>query len=124
LVLLAASVVVMPVFARGQCQIAMRLGDDRLILADAADTKLCVLLSLSTLAGLGLFAITGTAWLDPSAGFIVASFAIHEGREAWFPDERNHPLPGDGRGRCICRIVQPSAPTSPIGCSVAGGMCA
>jgi divalent metal cation (Fe/Co/Zn/Cd) transporter len=42
-----------------------------------------VLLSISTLAGLGLFAMTGAAWLDPMAGFVIALFAIHEGREAW-----------------------------------------
>ena len=30
-----------------------------------------------------LFALTGAAWLDPVAGFVIAAFAIHEGREAW-----------------------------------------
>lgn len=42
-----------------------------------------VLPSISTLAGLALYALTGAAWLDPVAGFIIAAFAIHEGREAW-----------------------------------------
>ena len=41
----------------------------KLILADAAETKICVLLSISTLLGLGLFAVSGAAWLDPVAGF-------------------------------------------------------
>ncbi|HEY5181037.1 MAG TPA: cation transporter, partial [Dermatophilaceae bacterium] len=54
-----------------------------LILADAAETRLCVLLSVSTLAGLVLFQLTGAAWLDPIAGFVVAVFAVHEGIEAW-----------------------------------------
>jgi divalent metal cation (Fe/Co/Zn/Cd) transporter len=54
-----------------------------LILADAAETRICVLLSISTLLGLVLFALTGAAWLDPVAGFVIAAFAIHEGREAW-----------------------------------------
>jgi hypothetical protein len=35
------------------------------------------------LAGVGLFALTGAAWLDPVAGFVIAIFAINEGREAW-----------------------------------------
>jgi hypothetical protein len=46
-------------------------------------TRICVLLSISTLAGLGLFALTGAAWLDPAAGFLIAIIAINEGREAW-----------------------------------------
>jgi divalent metal cation (Fe/Co/Zn/Cd) transporter len=83
LVLLAASVIVMPLLARAKRRVAMQLGGDQLILADAAETKICVLLSISTLAGLALFAVTGAAWLDPVAGFIIAAFAIHEGREAW-----------------------------------------
>ncbi|GAA3390334.1 hypothetical protein GCM10020369_43900 [Cryptosporangium minutisporangium] len=46
-------------------------------MADAAETRICVLLRISTLAGLGLFALTGAAWLDPVAGFAIAVFAIH-----------------------------------------------
>lgn len=83
LVLLVASVIVMPLLARAKRRVAMQLGGDKLILADAAETKICVLLSISTLAGLGLYALTGAAWLDPVAGFVIAAFAIHEGREAW-----------------------------------------
>jgi divalent metal cation (Fe/Co/Zn/Cd) transporter len=83
LVLLATSLVVMPLLARAKRDVAIRLGGDPLILADAAETRICVLLSISTLAGLILFAVTGAAWLDPVAGFVIAVFAIHEGREAW-----------------------------------------
>ncbi len=83
LVLLAASVVVMPLLARAKRKVGVALGDDPLILADAAETRICVLLSVSTLLGLGLFAVTGAAWLDPVAGFVIAVFALHEGREAW-----------------------------------------
>ena len=83
LVLLVASVVVMPLLARAKRRVAHALGGDRLILADAAETRICVLLSISTLAGLGLYALTGAAWLDPVAGFVIAAFAVHEGREAW-----------------------------------------
>jgi len=83
IVLLAASVIVMPVLAREKRRVGEALGGDRLILADAAETKICVLLSISTLLGLGFFALTGAAWLDPVAGFVIAVFAINEGREAW-----------------------------------------
>ncbi len=83
MVLLALSIVVMPLLARAKRKVAIGLGGDPLILADAAETRICVLLSISTLAGLVLFALTGAAWLDPVAGFVIAIFAIHEGREAW-----------------------------------------
>ncbi|BBZ59403.1 MULTISPECIES: cation diffusion facilitator family transporter [Mycolicibacterium] len=80
--LLVASIIVMPVLAAAKKKVGTQLKDN-LILADAAETKICVLLSISTLLGVGLFALTGAAWLDPVAGFVIAAFAIHEGREAW-----------------------------------------
>ena len=83
LVLLAASIVVMPLLAAAKTKVAAQLGGDPLILADAAETRVCVLLSISTLLGVGLYQLTGAAWLDPVAGFVIAGFAIHEGREAW-----------------------------------------
>jgi divalent metal cation (Fe/Co/Zn/Cd) transporter len=83
LALLALSIVVLPLLARAQRKLAEQLGGDPLILADAAETRICVLLSVSTLLGLGLFALTGAGWLDPVAGFVIAVFAVHEGREAW-----------------------------------------
>ena len=82
IVLLASSCIVMPLLAAAKTKVGTRLADP-LILADAAETRICVLLSISTLAGLVLYAITGAAWLDPVAGFVIALFAINEGREAW-----------------------------------------
>ena len=82
LVLLTTSVVVMPLLAAAKRRVGLALRDN-LILADAAETRICVLLSISTLAGIGLFQLTGAAWLDPVAGFVIAAFAIHEGKEAW-----------------------------------------
>ena len=82
IVLLILSLIVMPVLAAAKTRVGNALRDN-LILADAVETKICVLLSLSTLLGVGLFQFTGAAWLDPVAGFVVAVFAIHEGREAW-----------------------------------------
>ena len=80
--LLVASIIVMPILAAMKTRVGRRLGDN-LILADAAETRICVLLSISTLLGVGLYMITGAAWLDPVAAFVIALFAIHEGREAW-----------------------------------------
>jgi divalent metal cation (Fe/Co/Zn/Cd) transporter len=83
IVVLVASLVVMPMLAAAKRRVGVALGGDPLILADAAETRLCVLLSVSTLAGLVLFQLTGAAWLDPIAGFVIAGFAVHEGIEAW-----------------------------------------
>ena len=85
-VLLTASIIVMPMLAAAKRRVGLQLGGDPLILADAAETRICVLLSISTLAGLALYTWTGAAWLDPLAGFIIAAFAVHEGREAWEGD--------------------------------------
>lgn len=79
---LVASLIVMPVLAAWKMRVGRRLGD-RLILADAAETRICVLLSFSTLIGVGGFMLTGASWLDPVAGFVIAAFAIWEGKEAW-----------------------------------------
>lgn len=83
MVLLVTSIIVMPLLAAAKERVARQLGGDPLILADAAETRICVLLSLSTLLGLALYQLTGSAWLDPVAGFVIAAFAVHEGREAW-----------------------------------------
>ncbi|WP_129339731.1 cation diffusion facilitator family transporter [Cellulomonas endophytica] len=82
IVLLVASVMIMPALAALKRKVGLRLGDN-LILADAAETRICVLLSISTLIAVGLYEVTGAVWLDPVAGFVIAAFAIHEGREAW-----------------------------------------
>lgn len=80
--ILVLSVIVMPFLAAMKKRVGMELGDN-LILADAAETRVCVLLSISTLVALVFYMLTGAAWLDPVAGFIIAAFAIHEGKEAW-----------------------------------------
>jgi divalent metal cation (Fe/Co/Zn/Cd) transporter len=79
---LTASIIFMPVLATMKRRVGLRLRD-KLILADAAETRICILLSASTLLGLGLYQLTGAPWLDPVAGFAIAVFAIREGREAW-----------------------------------------
>jgi len=91
----------MPLLAVAKRRVGLALGGDSLILADAAETKVCVLLSASTLAGLVLFQVTGAAWLDPVAGFVIAAFAIHEGIEAWHGElveaDEGPGLPAEGR---------------------------
>ena len=54
-----------------------------MVIAPAAAPRLCALLSVSTFLGLLGFAAFGATWIDSVAGFVIAYFAIREGREAW-----------------------------------------
>jgi hypothetical protein len=81
-VLTGASVVIMPWLARAKRRAGEALGS-RLVVADAAETRLCAWLSLSTFAGLVAYSAFGWTWLDAIAGFVIAGFAVIEGREAW-----------------------------------------
>jgi divalent metal cation (Fe/Co/Zn/Cd) transporter len=55
----------------------------RLLNADASETALCALLSVSTLLGVSLAAWVGWWWADPVASLAVVYFALREGAEAW-----------------------------------------
>lgn len=85
IVLTGVSVVVMPLLARTKRNVGETLGS-RLVVADAAETRLCAWLSASTFLGLGGYALVGWTWIDPVAGFVIAHFAVREGREAWDGD--------------------------------------
>ncbi len=80
--LTATSLLVMPTLARFKRQAGQALGSP-LVVADAAETRLCAWLSVSTLAGLVAYATVGWTWIDPAAGFVIAAFALKEGKEAW-----------------------------------------
>ncbi len=80
--LTAMSIVVMPLLAEAKRRVGVRMGS-RLVVADAAETRLCALLSVTTFASLLLYLLVGWTWLDPVGGFVIAAFAILEGREAW-----------------------------------------
>ena len=83
--LTGASIIIMPLLARAKRRTGQAM-NSRLVLADAAETKLCAWLSVSTFAGLVAFAVLGWTWIDAVAGFVIAGFAITEGREAWEGD--------------------------------------
>jgi divalent metal cation (Fe/Co/Zn/Cd) transporter len=55
----------------------------RLVKADAAETMICGVLSLSTLLGVALAGSLGWWWADPVASLAVVYIAAREGREAW-----------------------------------------
>ncbi|MEJ5920256.1 MULTISPECIES: cation transporter [unclassified Corynebacterium] len=79
---LVASAVVMPLLWWAKLHVGKQL-DDPLILADAAETKICLLMTFSSLLGLGLLHYTGWAGFDALAAFAIAGIAIMEGLEAW-----------------------------------------
>ncbi len=80
--ILAASVLIRPWLARAKRRTGEALGS-RLVIADAAESRLCAWFSASTFAGLTAFTVLGWTWLDALAGFVIAGFALMEGREAW-----------------------------------------
>jgi divalent metal cation (Fe/Co/Zn/Cd) transporter len=80
--LTGASIVVMPALARLKRRAGQQM-NSRLVIADSIETRLCAWLSVSTFAGLVAYALVGWTWLDPVAGFVIAAFAIKEGKEAW-----------------------------------------
>ena len=82
IVLTGLSIVIMPVLAWRK-QLAGEALGSRLVIADAAETRLCAWLSVSTFVGLAAYSLVGWTWFDAVGGFVIAYFAIREGREAW-----------------------------------------
>jgi divalent metal cation (Fe/Co/Zn/Cd) transporter len=82
IVLAAVSVIAMPVLAIAKRRTGEAIGSAVLV-AEAAETMLCSLLSLILLVGLVLNATVGWWWADPVAAIGIASFAFKEGLEAW-----------------------------------------
>jgi divalent metal cation (Fe/Co/Zn/Cd) transporter len=85
IVLAAVSLVVMPLLALAKRRTGEAMRSATLI-ADAAETMLCSLLSLILLIGLVLNATVGWWWADPIAAIGIALLALREGLEAWRGD--------------------------------------
>jgi divalent metal cation (Fe/Co/Zn/Cd) transporter len=79
-VILALSVVVMPVLARAKRRVARALGSAALE-ADATQTSLCAYLSVIALAGVALNALAGWWWCDPAAALAMVPIIAKEGME-------------------------------------------
>ncbi len=80
--LAAVSLLLMPALGVAKRRTGRRLGS-RTLVADAAETLLCAALSAVLLIGLGLNALLGWWWADPTAALVIAGWALREGREAW-----------------------------------------
>ena len=80
IVILALSVIVMPVLARAKRGVARRL-TSRALEADARQTSLCAYLSVIALAGVALNASAGWWWADPVAALAMVPIIAREGLE-------------------------------------------
>lgn len=56
---------------------------NEVVVAQSSETWLSNFLSLSLLVGLGLNAVAGLWWADPTAALVVAGLAAHSGWQAW-----------------------------------------
>ena len=81
IVLVAVSVVVMPVLSWAQRRAGRELGSASAV-ADSRQTLLCAYLSAAVLLGLVLNAVLGWWWADPAAALVLAALAVREGRSA------------------------------------------
>jgi len=82
IVLVAVSVMVMPVLSWAQRRAGRELGSASAV-ADSKQTLLCTYLSVAVLVGLVLDSGLGWWWADPVAALVLAGLAIREGRSAW-----------------------------------------
>ena len=78
IVILALSVVVMPVLARGKRRVAVAL-ESRALESDATQTSLCAYLSAIALAGVALNVSLGWWWADPAAALAMCPIIVREG---------------------------------------------
>ena len=80
MVILAASVVIMPMLARAKRRVAEGLGS-RALSADANQTSMCAYLSAIALAGVALNAVAGWWWADPVAALCMTPIILSEALE-------------------------------------------
>jgi divalent metal cation (Fe/Co/Zn/Cd) transporter len=81
IILAIASLIVMPILARGKRKIAQGINSGALR-ADAKQTELCTYLSAILLGGLSLNALIGWWWADPVAALIMVPIIAKEGVDA------------------------------------------
>ena len=80
ILILTASVVIMPLLARAKRRVAEGIGS-RALTADAKQTSLCAYLSAIALTGVGLNAVAGWWWADPVAALCMTPIILSEALE-------------------------------------------
>jgi divalent metal cation (Fe/Co/Zn/Cd) transporter len=99
IVLVALSVIVMPVLSLAQRRAGQELGSASAV-ADSKQTLLCTYLSAAVLGGLVLNGVLGWWWADPVAALVLAVLAVREGRAAWRGDLCCAPTASPGDDGC------------------------
>jgi divalent metal cation (Fe/Co/Zn/Cd) transporter len=90
IVLVILSAVVMFALYLAKSRIAVRLGSPALR-AEALESLMCDLQDTTLLFGLGFNALLGWWWADPVAALALIPFLLKEAREAFMPDDDDHP---------------------------------
>jgi divalent metal cation (Fe/Co/Zn/Cd) transporter len=80
--LAAFTAVTMPLLASAKRRVGNKLHSSAAV-KEASQTQLCAYLSVTLLAGLLLNALAGWWWADPVAALLIATVAVHEGRQSW-----------------------------------------
>ncbi len=78
IVILSASVMVMPLLARAKHRVANAM-NSRILTSEATQTSLCAYLSAIALAGVMLNALFGWWWADPVAALAMVPIIVREG---------------------------------------------
>ena len=81
IVLAIASLITMPLLARGKRKVALAI-ESPALQADSRQTDICAYLSAILLLGLLLNAAFGWWWADPAAGLIMVPLIVYEGVQA------------------------------------------
>jgi divalent metal cation (Fe/Co/Zn/Cd) transporter len=82
IVLAGLSLGVMPLLAGAKRRVATVIGS-RAAVSEANQTSLCAMLSAVLLVGLGLNAVVGWWWADPTAGLAISALAGVEAVRTW-----------------------------------------
>jgi divalent metal cation (Fe/Co/Zn/Cd) transporter len=78
IIILAASVIVMPLLARAKRRVALAMNSGALK-SEATQTSLCAYLSAIALGGVALNALLGWWWADPLAALVMVPIIVREG---------------------------------------------
>jgi divalent metal cation (Fe/Co/Zn/Cd) transporter len=88
IVILAASVIVMPMLARAKRRVALAMGS-RALTSEARQTSLCAYLSAIALVGIALNALFGWWWADPVAALAMLPIVAREGVEGFAAEKQS-----------------------------------
>jgi len=80
--LAAVTAPTMPLLARAKRRVGQALGSSATV-GEAEQNMICAYLSIALLVGLGLNALFGWWWADPSAAVVIAAVAAREGVASW-----------------------------------------